>query len=170
MQTLIAQARRSSGLSQEEVARRARTSRPTLSGYERGSRNPTLATLERVLAANGQELTASPRPVFTRHLDRRGKRFFVPDQLPRLTTAQALARVALPRHVDWSSGDRERNLADRNQRMLAYQVILAEGEPRDILTYVDGALLVDAWDDMHLPAVIRQCWQPVIDRALHGDA
>ena len=52
MSTLMAMARRDSGMSQAEVARRAGTSRPTLSAYEGGSRNPTLDTLERVLAAN----------------------------------------------------------------------------------------------------------------------
>ena len=58
MHTLVAEARQSSGLSQGDVARRAGTSRPTLSAYEHGQRNPTLDTLERVLAANGQKLVA----------------------------------------------------------------------------------------------------------------
>jgi VCBS repeat-containing protein len=83
-------------MSQAEVASRAGTSRPTLSAYEGGSRNPTLDTLERVLAANRQHLVSVPDPVFTHHADWRGKPFFVPDQLPRLPVEAALATVRIP--------------------------------------------------------------------------
>lgn len=40
--------------------------------------------------------------------------------------------------------------------------MLQEGRPVDILAYVDGALLVDLWEDMVLPRVIRTAWTPVI--------
>lgn len=166
MTTLAAQARRASGLSQSEVARRAGTSRPTLSAYEGGSRNPTLHTLERVLTANGQHLVVVPDPVFTCHHDRRGKPFYVPDQLPRLPVESALGTVVLPPHVDWSPAGQPRNLADRAQRLLAYQIVLAEGMPQDIQRFVDGALLVDSWIDLHLPVSIREAWRPLVDRAL----
>lgn len=33
-------------------------------------------------------------------------------------------------------------------------------------THVDGALLVDPWDDLVLPADIRQAWQELIDGEL----
>lgn len=170
METLAARARRASGLSQIEVARRAGTSRPTLSAYEHGQRNPTLETLERVLAANGQELISVPKPRFARHSDRRGRPFHVPDQLPRLSIEQALATVVLPAHVDWSSGRKPRDLANRRERNLVYRMVLAEGLPEDIRQVIDGALLVDAWPDLHLPAAIRQAWQPLIDRALNRGA
>lgn len=166
--TLIAQARQTSGLSQSEVARRAGTSRPTLSAYEHGQRNPTLETLERVLAANGQSLVAIPTLRYEQHTDRRGKPFYVPDLLPRLPINKALATVTLSPHVEWSTRSRPRNLADRRQRMLVYQIILAEGSPEDINEFIDGALLVEAWDELHLPLSIRKAWQPVIDRALES--
>ena len=70
------------------MARRTGTSRPTLSAYEHGQRNPTLDTLdtrERVLAANGQVLIAIPKTQFTTHEDRCGRPFHAPDQLPRLS-------------------------------------------------------------------------------------
>jgi DNA-binding XRE family transcriptional regulator len=41
---LLAQARHAAGLSQGELARRAHTSRPTLSAYEHGRKSPTPAT------------------------------------------------------------------------------------------------------------------------------
>jgi hypothetical protein len=43
-----------------------------------------------------------------------------------------------------------------------YEVVLQEGRPADILAYVDGALLVDLWDDLVLPRAIRSAWTPVI--------
>jgi DNA-binding XRE family transcriptional regulator len=168
---LLAAARRASGLSQAEVARRAGTSRPTVSAYEHGHRNPTLDTVERLLAVNGQKLALVPVPQFERHADRRGKPFFVPDQLPaRLSASDALGTIVLPPHVDWSTPGAPRAMSDRRQRILAYQALLAEGEPDDIAGFVDGALLVDAWTDMHLPIAIREAWQPLIDHAISGNA
>ena len=164
MSHLLADARRASGLSQSEVARRAGTSRPTVSAYEHGHRNPTLDTVERLLAVNGQALTLTPLLEFEQRSDRRGKPFYVPGQLPRLSAADALATIVLPAHVDWSTGGRPRAMSDRRQRILAYQALLAEGEPDDIARLVDGALLADAWPDMHLPSAIRRAWQPLIDR------
>ena len=32
----------------------------------------------------------------------------------------------------------------------------------DIVAYVDGALLVDLWDDLVLPRAVRSAWAPVI--------
>jgi transcriptional regulator with XRE-family HTH domain len=164
MTTLAARARIASGLSQAEVARRAGTSRPTLSAYEHGQRNPTLETLERVLEANGQQLEAVPRVKFERLHDRRGRSFYVPDQLTRLPVNEALASVVLPLHVDWSPHGKPRDLADRRERLLAYRMILTEGLPEDITAFVDGVLLVEAWPDLHLPRDIRDAWQPLIDR------
>ncbi len=166
MSTLVAEARRASGLSQAEVARRAGTSRPNVSAYERGRRSPTLETLERLLAANDQQLVTVPILHFAQHVDRRGKPFFVPNQLPQLPPSASLARVRLPRHVHWSSSQQVWDLSDRTQRMLAYQLLLAEGNPSDISSYVDGSLLIDVWADMYLPAEIRASWQPLIDQAL----
>jgi hypothetical protein len=40
---------------------------------------------------------------------------------------------------------------------------LQEGRPADILAYVDGALLVDLWDDLVLPRAVRAAWSPVIE-------
>ena len=50
--------RRAVGLSQEQWARAAATSRPTLSAYEHGHKSPTLHTLDRLLAAAGYVLEA----------------------------------------------------------------------------------------------------------------
>jgi DNA-binding XRE family transcriptional regulator len=49
-ESLLANARRVAGMSQDERARRAHTSRPTLSACEHGRKSPTLETAARLLA------------------------------------------------------------------------------------------------------------------------
>ncbi|TQC38385.1 XRE family transcriptional regulator, partial [Rhodococcus sp. WS4] len=46
---LLERVRRAAGLSQDELARRAHTSRPTLSAYENGRKSPSLDTTQRLL-------------------------------------------------------------------------------------------------------------------------
>jgi hypothetical protein len=88
----------------------------------------------------------------------------VPERLVRLPVNQALARVELPAHLEWSSTGRTVDLADRRQRARCYEIVLREGTPADIAAYVDGALLVDLWDELVLPPDIREAWQPVVER------
>jgi transcriptional regulator with XRE-family HTH domain len=52
----IRDARRRAGLTQVELARRARTSQATLSAYETGRKLPSVDTLARLLAATGSRL------------------------------------------------------------------------------------------------------------------
>lgn len=53
---LIRVARRQSGLSQRELARKAGTSQAAIAVYEAGKRSPTLETLVRITRAAGFEL------------------------------------------------------------------------------------------------------------------
>ena len=59
--TLIAAARRRSGLSQRELAARAGTSAAAICLYESGSRIPRVDTLARLLAATGTTLELRSR-------------------------------------------------------------------------------------------------------------
>lgn len=77
---------------------------------------------------------------------------------------QALAIVTLPLHLDWSDPRRQFDLRDRRQRGIVYERVLREGEPADVLTYIDGALLVDIWDELVLPVTIRAAWHDVVSR------
>jgi len=54
--TLIAQARKESGLTQSEFASRAGTSQPAIARYEAGQASPSIDTLVRILKAGGLEL------------------------------------------------------------------------------------------------------------------
>ena len=55
--TLVRDTRQRAGLSQRELARRARTSAAAVCLYERGDRVPRVDTLERLLAAAGATLS-----------------------------------------------------------------------------------------------------------------
>lgn len=161
--TIIGRARRGSGLSQRELARRSGTSQSTLSTYEHGTKSPTLAVAERIVATSGYDLDLVPRISFTAHVGARGEPFVVPDRLWRLDPAAALATVTLPQHLHWSGKSRAFRLRDRRDRARVYEIVMREGEPDDLLALIDGALLVDLWDDLVLPAAIRKAWGPVIN-------
>jgi hypothetical protein len=81
-----------------------------------------------------------------------------------------MATITLPLHVSWSEPGRVSHLADRAQRARAYEALLREGRPTDIAAYVDGALLVDLWEELVVPQDFRAAWAPIIAAALAGDA
>jgi transcriptional regulator with XRE-family HTH domain len=57
---LIRSVRRTSGLSQAELGRRAGMHRSVLSAYEHGRRQPSVAALARIVRAAGLELQIAP--------------------------------------------------------------------------------------------------------------
>lgn len=159
---MLAQARLAAGLSQAALASRAGTSRPTLSAYEHGRTSPTMATTTRILRAAGFDLTITPRVQFRQLAADRGRPIQVPTALPRLPLERALATVELPLHLNWSDPGRRYDLRERRQRARVYEIVLREGRPEDVLAYVDGALLVDLWEELVLPSAIRQAWHHVV--------
>lgn len=161
--SLLSTVREAAGLSKADLAEHAGTSRPTLSAYEHGRVSPTLDTFERILAAAGYRLVASPVLEWHEVDLGHGRTAAVSDHLPDLPVDQALRRMELPLHLEWSRPQRTVDLADRRQRARAYEVTLREGRPSDIESIVDGALLVDQWDELVLPRRLRAAWQPVID-------
>lgn len=164
---LIERARERSGLTQAALAEAAGTSRTTLNAYERGRKFPTAATLERILVAAGFELAAVPHVDFRPVPGSRGAEYWVANHLWRLPPPEALRRVVLPRHLDWSSTmPHEFDLRDRHQRARCYEIVLREGRPDDIRGIVDGCLLVDIWGDLFLPAPLRTAWSDTIEADL----
>lgn len=160
---LLEPVRHGAGLSQEELASRARTSRTTLSAYEHGRKSPTLATVERLLESAGFELTAEPHITFSEVEMRRGRPIFVADRLWRLPITEAFAEVTLPLGLNWSRPGLAFALRDRRQRARCYEIVLREGMSADMLRWIDGALLVDLWPDLVLPREVRDAWQALID-------
>ncbi|WP_375002117.1 helix-turn-helix transcriptional regulator [Aeromicrobium sp. CTD01-1L150] len=167
---LLVKARRAAGMSQAALARRVGTSRPTLSAYEHGRKSPTLATAARILRGAGFELSLEPAVEFVEYEGERGRPIAVPVRLPRLTVDDALSVVELPLHVNWSDRGRRFDLGDRRERARVYEMVLREGGPTDVLTYIDGALLVDLWDELVLPAGVKAVWEPVVAGARQARA
>jgi transcriptional regulator with XRE-family HTH domain len=161
---LLERARRLAGLTRAELARRARTSRPTLAAYASGAKIPTLATALRIVRAAGFDLDLAPVVEFVDTPSRAGRLLPVPTTLPRLPVEAAFDRVHLPLHLNWSDPGRTYDLADRQQRARVYEIVLREGTADDILTYIDGALLLDLWPDLVLPADVKHAWAPTIER------
>ena len=165
---LLEHVRLHAGLTQQQLALRAGTSRPTLSAYEHGHKSPTLSTVKRLLDVAGFELSAVPKVAFHEITRGRGRPFFVADRLWRLPIEKAFADIALPIELNWSQPGHVFRLRDRRQRARCYEVTLREGMPSEIKRFIDGALLVDLWADLVLPREIRDAWQAVIDGALRG--
>jgi len=159
---VLEQARETAGLSQAALASMARTSRPTLSAYERGRKSPTLDTAARIVGKAGFDLTITPRIGFRQAAVERGRPIRVPNALPRLCLHRVFATVDLPLHLNWSDRGRRYDLLDRQQRARVYELVLREGGPEDVLAYVDGALLIDLWDELVLPTSIRAAWNLVV--------
>ncbi|SDD11699.1 Helix-turn-helix [Sanguibacter gelidistatuariae] len=167
---ILRSARKRAHLTTDELARRAATSRTAVSAYENGHKSPTIATFDRLIAATGQQVVLDDKPVqFTTIFTRRGRPLSVPDRIPRLLLKDALRTTALPARTHWSGPPREYNLADRRERALVYRAVMTEGTEQDLLDFIDGALLVDMWDDLRLPREVRDAWQPLIDDALRVD-
>ena len=165
-QYVLEQAREAAGLSQAALAQQAGTSRPTLSAYERGRKSPTLETAARIVGEAGFDLAITPRIEFREVAVERGRPIQVPNALPRLPFDRAFAMVALPLYLNWSDRGRRFDLRDRRQRARVYELVLREGGPGDVMAYVDGALLVDLWDELVLPTSIRAAWNGVVTGAI----
>ena len=70
---LLEHARANAGLTQDELARRAGTSRTALSAYENGAEVAHGGNFARLLSEAGYELAAQPKVMFTRQPAARGR-------------------------------------------------------------------------------------------------
>jgi hypothetical protein len=82
----------------------------------------------------------------------------IPDDVdaPGIRKAHGIAQ--LPKHVYWSGPQRTFNLADRHDRALAYELVLAEGSEDDVRYFIDVDELIDLWPQLVLPRHVRQAW------------
>jgi transcriptional regulator with XRE-family HTH domain len=164
---LISRARRGSGLTQRQLAQRARTSQATLSAYERGLKSPNLAVAERIVEAAGYRLDLVTQVHFEQRTAPGVRPFWVPDRLWRGKLPECFAKVYLDDPARFE-GVRKFDLRRRPQRRRLYELLLRKGQPDELIDWVDGALLVDLWEDLNVPVVIRTAWQPAVMVAGRG--
>ncbi len=95
-------AREGAGLTQADLAARTGTSQATISAYERGHKQPSVATLSRLLAATGSRLTVtaqSPRvhEPSTAQLERTNRDLGAVLELARALPVRHPQRLRFPR-------------------------------------------------------------------------
>ncbi|MGN6129058.1 MAG: helix-turn-helix domain-containing protein [Nocardioidaceae bacterium] len=159
--TIIELARRGAGLTQGELAARAGTTQSAVSMYERRRKVPLLDVAERLMQAAGADLGMVTWVRWEAELVTPTSGFFYPDRLWRVEVPGCFDTV---RMADLVGGtDREEwDLRDRGHRRCLYENLLVKGDAEQIMRWVDGALLVDLWDELDLPARIRTAWEPAV--------
>ncbi len=64
----------------------------------------------------------------------------------------------LPLRVAWSDPRRRYDLDDPHDRLLVYELVMAEGSDEDVRTFIDVDTVVDSWDQLVLPRHVRRAW------------
>ncbi|MEU0312123.1 helix-turn-helix transcriptional regulator [Nocardioides sp. NPDC006273] len=157
-------ARRVAGLSQAELAERAGTSQATLSAYERGAKSPALKVAERILHVTGLELSVRTHVDFKERTVPGVEPFWVPNMLWNVGPPTCFVILHVPDMVNHTR-QTHWDLSDRTDRARAYEILIRWGLPHSMLRWLDGALLIDLWDELNLPEEIRTCWTPAIAQA-----
>jgi transcriptional regulator with XRE-family HTH domain len=160
---VLSQARRAAGLTQADVSALSGVARPNIAAFESGRREPRWNTAVLTLEATGATIDIEQPVTWSWTNGRRP--YAAPSRLWRLPIVDAFRVLTPGFHLWWSGPSPQFDLADRSERCRTYELVLREGTPNDIASVVDGALLVDAWPDLILPAELRQAWQHLIDRA-----
>jgi transcriptional regulator with XRE-family HTH domain len=165
--TIIELARRGAGLTQAELAARAGTTQSSVSMYERRRKIPMLDVAERLMQAAGADLGIVTTVVWEVDFVPGLKAFWYPDRLWRVEVPGCFDRVQMPDLVGHTEQD-EWDLRDRSERRRLFENLLTEGDQHMIMRWVDGALLVDVWAELVLPAKIRAAWEPAVQAAGAG--
>lgn len=156
-------ARSAAELTQAELAKRSGVARPNIAAYENDRRQPLFDTAITLLDAAMAQISIEPAVRWRWTDDRRP--YAIPSRLWRLEPTVCLRRFDPGSHLWWSGPRRELDLAQRSDRLRAYELVLREGSPNDIEGIVDGVLLCDAWPDLTLPRSLRAAWAPLIPTA-----
>ena len=164
---MIEVARRAAGLSQRRLSELARTQQSSVSEYESRRKSPTLEVVERLLDAANAELAVKPMVFFEYRKDPEIGSFAVPDRLWSVPVPECFARVQVLKYIFHTDDNLIWDLSDPTERIEYYELALVHGLDEMLLDSVDGVLLIQAWPHMHLPDVVREAWQPVIDAPLH---
>ena len=138
-----------------------------MSAYERGLKSPNLAVAERIVGAAGYRLDLVTQVHFEQRAAPRIRPFWVPDRLWRGKLPECFAKLYLD-DAAWFHGVRSFDLRRRPQRKRLYELLMRRGQPQELIDWIDGALLVDLWDELTIPQAIRKAWQPAVEIAGDG--
>ena len=56
----------------------------------------------------------------------------------------------------------------RADRKLVYERLLTYGSEATLILYLDGALLIDLWNELEVPEPMRTHWAAVVEATLHA--
>lgn len=162
---MIESARRAAGLSQRRLAEIARTQQSSVSEYESRRKSPTLEVVERLLEAADAELAIKPIIDFDVRQDPEIGQYVVPERLWSVPMPDCFSKIQVLGYLFKSLKPRVWDLSVEAERIDYYEWVIVRGTSDLMLDSVDGILLMQVWDRLHLPEVIRDAWQPVIDAA-----
>lgn len=118
--------------------------------------------------AAGWNIALQPRVSFTEYPAPPGFRFpfTLPDQLWRLEAPACFRTIKFFDLIDddkfwW-------DLSIRADRKLVYERLLTYGSEATLVLYLDGALLIDLWNEMELPEPMRTHRAAVVEATLHA--
>jgi transcriptional regulator with XRE-family HTH domain len=163
--TVIEVARRAAGVSQHQLAVWAGTQQSSVSEYESRRKSPTLEVVERLLEAADAELTIKPIIDFDVRQDPEIGQYLVPERLWSVPMPDCFSKVQVLGVLFKSRRPRVWDLSVEAERIEFYEWVIVRGTSDLMLDSVDGILLMQVWERLQLPEVVRETWQPVIDAA-----
>lgn len=164
---ILQTARRAAGLTQTQLAELAGTSQATLSAYERGTKSPSLNVAVRILQAAGLNLSFSTYVDFEERKVRGVQAFWFPNMLWTVGPPDCFATLRVPDLINHTEQS-QWHLSNRTDRARAYEILIRRALPESMIRWLDGALLVDLWDELDLPSPVRSAWSPAIKWAMAG--
>jgi hypothetical protein len=91
----------------------------------------------------------------------------VPENLGDPSLLKARGQVELPLHIRWSGPPTTYDLDDPIDRARVYGQVLREGTEDDVRLYIDPGQLADIFDELVLPAPVREVWADWLHRHRH---
>ncbi len=117
---------------------------------------------ERKLDERGLALETNGRPRLRRLRDAERDPTSLPEALSVIPADLAEGILELPPRINWSDPHRIFDLSNDEDRAEAYALILRSGDRIDIEDHIDGARLAAMWDDLVLPASVRERFAPLV--------
>lgn len=155
---LLRTARRARGLTQVQLAEISGTSQATLSAYERGLKSPSLKVASRILETVGFDLNLRMHIDWKEHHPTGIVPFWAPNILWSVELPDCFATLEMYDGIGHTA-QTEWDMRDREQRKRAYEQLIRRGRPEQMIRWMDGALLLDVWDELDLPDPVREAWK-----------